>query len=265
METKAAGEPDKRMIARQRLSILKKLESWLETPMIVLSAVWIYLMVAEFAWGTSQSSEGIATVIWVIFILDFLLRLSLAPGKLRYMRKNWLTVVSLLLPALRIFRIARIFRVLARFRGLQLVRVLGSVNRGMRALGKTMHRRGFGYVAALSVIVTFAGAAGMLFFERNLPGGEGLNDFGTALWWTAMIVTTMGSDYWPQTPEGRMLCLLLALYSFSVFGYFTGAIATYFIDRDADDESAGVVGHRDIELLRQDIAALRNELNGRRS
>jgi voltage-gated potassium channel len=47
-----------------------------------------------------------------------------------------------------------------------------------------------------------------------------------------MLLTTMGSDYWPRTPEGRFLCLLLAVYAFTVFGYVTAAIAAYFVDRD---------------------------------
>jgi voltage-gated potassium channel len=47
-----------------------------------------------------------------------------------------------------------------------------------------------------------------------------------------MLLTTMGSDYWPRTPEGRVLCLLLALYAFAVFGYMTAAIAAYFVGKD---------------------------------
>ena len=71
-------------------------------------------------------------------------------------------------------------------------------------------------------------------FEFDVPGGPGFADYGTALWWTAMLLTTMGSDYWPQTPEGRLLCLLLAVYAFAVFGYVTAAIAAYFIGKDQD-------------------------------
>lgn len=33
-----------------------------------------------------------------------------------------------------------------------------------------------------------------------------------------MLLTTMGSEYWPQTAEGRILCLLLSVYAFAVFG-----------------------------------------------
>jgi len=87
-----------------------------------------------------------------------------------------------------------------------------------------------------------------------------LNDFWTALWWTAMIMTTMGSEYWPRTPEGRTLCLLLAIYAFAVFGYFTGTIATYFIGRDAADETSDVVGQKNIDALMKEIIALREEI-----
>ena len=252
------------LVARQRLSILRSLDNWLETPMIVLSVVWLALMIAELVWGTSRFMENLAVAIWVLFIIDFVLRFTLAPAKLRFLRNNWLTVVSLLLPALRMFRFARIFRALSRVRGLQLVRIIGSVNRGMKALGKTMQRRGFGYIASLTLIVTVAGAAGMLFFEKDLPNGEGLDNFWSALWWTAMLMTTMGSEYWPRTSEGRALCLFSSVYAFTVFGYVTGAIATYFIGRDAASEDTDLLGRKELSTLVAEIASLREELRRQR-
>ena len=86
---------------------------------------------------------------------------------------DWrLTVVSLVIPAfraLRIFRAFRILRLARATRGAALVRVVGSINRSMRALGRTFGRRGSGYVAALTVVVLFAGAAGMLAFDSVGP------------------------------------------------------------------------------------------------
>jgi len=75
------------------------------------------------------------------------------PRKLAYLRRNWLTAVALLLPAAR-----------------GSLGVVGRANRGMRALGRVMGRRGFGYVAALTVLVTVAGAAGMYEFEHVCQG-----------------------------------------------------------------------------------------------
>jgi hypothetical protein len=87
-------------------------------------------------------------------------------------------------------------------RGARLVRVVASLNRGMRALSRSMGRRGFGYVVALTPLVTVAEAAGMYAFEDELPGGGGLAGYATALWWTAMVMTTLGSD-WPSPRRAR--------------------------------------------------------------
>ena len=73
-----------------------------------------------------------------------------------------------------------------------------------------------------------------------------------------MLMATMGSAYWPQTAEGRMLCLLLSLYGFAVFGYITASFASFFVGRDREERVAG--GDPDAVGLRSEVAALRAEL-----
>ena len=246
-----------------RRELLARLEGWLETPMLVLGFVWLALLVLEFTRGASPGLEAASTVIWVVFILDFAVKFVLAPDKSDYLKANWLTALALAVPALRVFRVFRVVRLLRAARaarGLRLFRVVSSLNRGMRALGATMRRRGFGYVLALTVIVELSGAAGMYAFERELPGGHGFNSYGEALWWTAMVMTTMGSDYFPRTTEGRVLCFALAVYAFAVFGYVTATLATFFVGRDAENEEAEVAGAAQVESLRAEVAALREEL-----
>jgi voltage-gated potassium channel len=209
--------------------------------------------------------ESLSATIWIIFIVAFLVELALAPRKLAYVRSQWLTVLSLALPALRVLRVARTLRVLraARaVRGARLLRVVTGLNRGMRALGRSMGRRGFGYVSALTVIVIVAGAAGMLALERDASGG--LPDYASALWFTIMLLTTIGSEYWPRTPEGRLLCLLLSLYAIGVFGYITAALASFFVDRDREERSPDLASEDTVQALRMEIVALRQELGARR-
>jgi voltage-gated potassium channel len=206
--------------------------------MVVLGVAWLVLLVIELTRGLSPPLEAVSTGIWIAFILDFALRLILAPRKSAYLKRNWLTAISLLVPALRVFRALRAFRAVRAARGLRgvrLVKVVGSVNRAMAAVGRATRERHLGYVLAITAIVLLAGAAGMYAFERDASSadGAGIRSYGDALWWTAMIMTTLGSDFWPRTPEGRILCVLLALYAFGVFGYLTAALASYFIGRDA--------------------------------
>lgn len=253
--------PGREALEHERSQLLQRLKDWLETPMLVLAFVWLALLVVELIWGASALFETIGLVIWIIFIVSFALELTLAPRKLDYLKSNWLTAVSLLVPALRIvrvFRVLRVFRMAGAARGLRLLRVVSSLNRGMGALGASLSRRGFSYVVALTLLVTLAGAAGMYAFENETP--DGLGSYGEALWWTAMIMTTMGSQDWPQTIEGRVLCVFLALYAFGVFGYVTATLATFFVGRDAETTDAGLAGAGSITALRAEIAALRDEI-----
>lgn len=255
----------KEVIDKERSEVLEQLEDWLETPMLVLGFAWLALLVLELTWGLSPFLEAVGTIIWVIFILDFALKFILAPRKLSYLKGNWLTAIALVVPALRVFRIFRVVRLLrlARAaRGLRLLRVITSLNRGMRALGASMGRRGFGYVLALSFVVMLSGAAGMYTFENEIPGG--LHSYGEALWWTAMLLTSIGSDYWPKTAEGRALCFILSLYGFAVFGYVTATLATFFIGRDAENQEAELAGAGSVEALRSEIAGLRLEIRALR-
>jgi voltage-gated potassium channel len=252
----------KRVLEQEQNEILQQIEDWLEIPMLLLSFVWLALFVVELIWGLSPLLDTLGITIWILFILDFGVKFFLAPHKLVYLRQNWLMVFSLMLPALRVLRVVKVVRALQTVRavrGLRLLRAMTRANRGMRALAASVNRRGFGYVVGLTTIVTLIGSAGMYAFENEAPESA-LTDYGTALWWTAMVITTMGSDYFPQTPEGRVLCFFLALYAFAVFGYVTATLATFFVGRDAENPEAEVAGVKEITALQAEIAALRTEI-----
>lgn len=256
-----AGEKRRAVkLVTERESLLHQLELSLETPMFVLGFVWLVLTVLELTRGLSPFLENLSTLIWLLFVVDFAIKLTVAPRKTAFLRRNWLTLLSLAVPALRVFRVARVFRAARVLRfppGLRLVKVVGSLNRGMRSLSRSLGRRGFAYVAALTVMVTVLGAAGIYRMEYQ-PDGY-IHDFGTAFWWTAMTLTTMGTDYFPTTAEGRLLCLLLATYGFAIFGYVTATVASFFVEKDK--EPAAEPGQAAaIRELRAEIALLREEL-----
>jgi voltage-gated potassium channel len=76
-----------------------------------------------------------------------------------------------------------------------------------------------------------------------------------------MIMTTLGSEYWPQTAEGRVLCVILSLFAFAIFGYITATIASYFLGRDAEDSNASIASAGQIELLRKELAEMKQLLH----
>lgn len=239
----------------ERFQIVQQLQEWLEWPMIFLGLAWLILLVLEFVWGVSRTISILSGAIWVIFILDFALKFLIAPQRRAFLAENWLTALSLAVPALRVLRISRLLILARAGRGLRLFRVVASMNRGMRALRAAMSRRGFGYVLALSFVIIFVSAAGMYAFESTYA--DGLHTYPDALWWTAMVVVTMGSGYWPQSGEGKLLCLGLSLYGFGILGYVTASLASFFVGRDADSDEGEVAGNQVLQALRDEIAALR--------
>ena len=223
-----------------RAELARRIEHWFELPMALLGVVWLLLLVFELLRGATRWSDLLTNAIWAVFIIEFSARLVLAPRKGAFLRRHWLTALSLALPALRVLRFARLVRLLRAgrtLRAVRLARLLTSFSRGMRALGATMQTRGVPYVFALTFVVLLLGAAGMHAFERD-HGSPGFTTFPAALWWTAMIITTMGSEFWPRSPEGRLICLLLSVYAFAVFGYLTATLASYFIGSDAASDGA---------------------------
>ena len=246
--------------ADERWTALRELEHWLQTPMMVLSFVWLLLVIVELAWGTSRVLEVFGTTIWVIFVAEFALRLTLAPEKGAFFRRNWITVIALLVPAFRLLRGFRALRFARAARSFRLVRIVGTANRGMNALRASLRRRGLGYVIGLTVTLALLGAAGMLAFEPASEVEGGFTSYADALWWTGMLLATMGSEYWPKSVEGRILCFLLALYGFAVFGYITASFASFFVERDAASPEGETLGTADLAALRAEISALRAEL-----
>jgi len=240
--------------AKSRLRALQQLENHLEMPMLFLAAIWIALIVVEVVSGLPPFWRGVGYFIWVIFILEFLLRLWLAPHKFRFIKKNWLSLIALTIPALRVFRIFEAIRLLqvAQFsQGLSLVRIVGAFNRGMGSLTRVLGRRGFGYVSLLTLIVALLGGAGIYQFEPHQ-----FRDYADALWWSTMVIATIGSQYWPLSNEGRILTIMLAVYGFAILGYVAATLASLFVDQDVKHSKDEV----SLKTLQQEIRSLRQEI-----
>jgi voltage-gated potassium channel len=258
----------KKSVQRERWKLLRELTDALDEPMTALAFVWLALVIIDFVYGLGRAGSIASNVIWVAFIVHFVLEFWIAPSKLTYLRQNWLTAIALLLPAFRVLRVLRALRLVAHAgRSLTLLRLLTSLNRGMRALERSMGHSGLGYVVALTLLVNFGGAAGMYAFENpaalqsaGITDERGITSYGEAVWWTAMTLTTLGSDYFPKTSEGRFLCWLLAVYAFAIFGYITALVARFLLHGKMKTPTASSSPDLEIASVRQEIAALRREI-----
>ncbi|MCO5169804.1 MAG: ion transporter [Planctomycetes bacterium] len=251
------GQDDEVELERGRSELLARVERALEWPMLVLGLAWVALIAFELGRGLGPSELLLFRAIWGVFIAEFLLRLLLAPRRIDYLRRQWLTGLSLVIPAIRIgraFVLLRALRSVRVTRAVRLAQLLTATNRGTRALGRTMQRRGLKYVLAATALVTLLGAAGMLAFESEAADGA-FHTYGEALWYTAMLITTIASERWPQTLAGRILSFLLSVYAMAVLGYIAAALASHFVGHDAEEGE-----RRELTALNAQLAALREEV-----
>lgn len=249
----------------ERFELLWHVQAILEPAMAGLGLVFLALLLLDygsFEWGLL--SEGTINwalqAIWAIFLIDFFLRLIIAPAKVAFLRANWLAIISLALPFLRPLRA---FRAIRAVRSLSLMRFLGGINRGMRVLRRVTRGAQFAYVGLLTVIVALAAAVGAMYFEDGYVSSP-IQTFGDALWWSAAMVTTINNEKYVVSPEARALAILLRVFAVSVFGYITASIATYLIGSSPPsyaqrDESATL--RAEITSLREEVAALRHSLD----
>lgn len=234
------------VVTQQRYELLNQLVEGSHKPMIVLSFIWVALIIVQLTIGLDRVLQIAGYIIWALFGVQFLVEFIVSPDKVFYLKHNILTALSLVLPALRLFHLVqliRIFQLGVATQSFTLVGVIASLNRGMRATRSLLARRGAGYVTILTILVVFVGAAGMLQFEgvaaldaagfhEAVRQGQGLHAYGDAVWYTAMLLTTIGSAYWPITPAGRVLTFLISLYGIANLGYITASLASLFVGND---------------------------------
>ncbi len=268
------NQADRAPGTEERFELLEHLQAMLEPVMVGLGLVFLVLLLVDYADAVSSVAaqawlDRAFVIIWIIFLADFAIRFVVAPSKLRFLQQNWLGALSLALPFLRPLRALRAVRAV---RSLRLVRLLGGVNRGMRVLRRVSGGRRLAYVGTLTILVTLAGAVGVLFFDRNAEGAT-IRSFGDALWWAAAMVTTINNEKYAVSPEARVIAVLIRVFAVSVFGFVTASIASYLVGREAEERAgtgdsnavASAALREDLAAARLEIAFLRQELRTYRS
>lgn len=231
-------------------------ERWTAIPMALLGLLFLFV----YAWpildpNVSARTKDICEIIelttWLIFILDYLIRLAMAPQRLRFVRRNWFDLIVLALPMLRPLRALRAliaFRTIARS-GTPLAR-----NR----------------IVVATALLVGAGAALMaltvLEAERRNPHAN-IHTFGEALWWAMSTVTSVGyGDEVPVTVQGRLIAGCLMIAGFAMLGVVTAALASWFVERfgeasTTEHENSDTLNHLvdEVHQLRREVAAMREK------
>jgi voltage-gated potassium channel len=241
-------------------TIEKYIDDILELPMFILAMVMLVLFIIEITAHLSPQSSRILvlaqSIIWWIFVAEYLLRVFLADDRIIYIKEHPLDALFILVPFLRVFRVLMVFRTIRLLRVIHpsaLLKTYVTTRRSLRQLGNILERRSFGYVVASTIVVTLIGSLIMYLLERNAARTV-IHSFGDAVWWAVGIVTTVGNELYPVTAEGRVLSTIMMVYGMGIFGYIAATIASYFIHMDNPEPV-----QKDGEITQQEY----KDLNGR--
>ena len=236
-----------------REELLGRLDRYLDVPLALASLVLVLLTIIELTGEVSGPWQGRLTALswalWGLFFVGFAAKLTLAPAKSRYLRGHWLDALIVLLPFLRVLRLARVLQAASR------LLVFGG--RGSQSTLQLLKRRRIGQLAIISAMVILIGAALGYLLEAGAPGAR-IQDFGDALWWSGALVTTVSSEIYPVTAAGRILGFLLMLYAIGIFTYFIGSVSSVLVALDA--EPSPKPEQDGVELSEGEIEALRSIL-----
>ncbi len=174
-------------------------------------------------------------------------RLYLAPHRWHWFVRHLIDFAIVTLPLLR---------------PLRLVRLLILIELLQKAIGDAFRGKIVVYTVSGVLLLIYTGSLAVFDKERYLHGAT-INSFGKALWWSITTVTTVGyGDVYPITDTGRVIAVLLMIGGISLVGVVTAALASWIIERVAEEETviqAVTVAH--IEELRAEIRALGRQLN----
>lgn len=237
----------------QRYRLIIQLERLLDGPATYLAFVFAAALAVELI-VTAQGEQPapllgwLQDAIWIFFILHFVLAMLIAPDRLLYVRRHWLTVLSLAVPFLRVIRV---FRVVTALRAIRLIRVFSGINRTANSLLTALSWNQLGLAIGLSLTVIFLGSAGVYAFEAEDPVSP-IRSYAEAVWWAAATLSTGGAASEPVTLGGRVIALFVMIAGLVLFGYVAGLLGALLFERRRQRQRAdGRVATEDVRRVDQ--------------
>ncbi|MFF1924203.1 potassium channel family protein [Streptomyces sp. NPDC058221] len=151
---------------------------------------------------------------WLLFVVDYAVRIRLSRLGHRFVRAHWLDTLVLVLPLLR---------------PLRMVKVYTAVQKRRAEPRLSLYARVMTYAGLTSVLLGFSASLAVYRVEREAPGAS-IRTFGDAVWWACATLTTVGyGDAAPVTPAGRVVAAGLMVCGLALLGAVTGSFSSWLI------------------------------------
>ncbi|MFW7415747.1 potassium channel family protein [Demequina sp. SO4-18] len=201
-------------------SYARRVDTWMAVLAMVFLLVWSARIIFydSLPSGVRASTLVVQGWIWLVFIVDIVIRTLISQRSWRYLWTHPLDVIAVLVPA------ARPLKVLTAF-------TQGAAFSSARGRVKTMQA-----VVVSVVLLLWIGSVAVLSAEREVADSA-INNFGDALWWAIVTVTTVGyGDFSPVSVTGRVVAVVMMLVGIALIGVVTASVAAWFVSKTTGEE-----------------------------
>ena len=191
-----------------------------QVPLMVASFAYLVAFSWRVIGGLSGPAHLLMTVVialtWALFIIDYLVRLSLARDRGAWFRTHLGTLAIALIP---VFRLVLLLRALTRVPGMK------------PSAGTRLRTQIIVYGAGAGLLLIYLASLAVLEVERDSSDANILT-FGNALWWSCVTITTTGyGDYYPVTVGGRLVGIGVMFSGIALAGIITATLASWVFER----------------------------------
>lgn len=233
----------------------KRLETWdkaMEWPLTAAALLFFiaygFEITADLRGTDGLIAEIVIVVTWLVFLVDYVVRLVITENRWRWFYRHLLDLAIVVLPMLRPLRLMRFLTVIA-----ILQRGAGSKLRGRVVI----------YTVGATALIIVIAALAVLDAEQSTGN---ITDFGDALWWAFVTVTTVGyGDFFPVTLMGRLIAVGLMISGIALIGVVTATLASWIVERVTDVTEEAEAKDAEREAARESatqaqVDALRREI-----
>ena len=231
-----------------RLRTWERATEWpLTGAAVVFLAAYTREVLANTQGGTKDAAELVIDAVWVLFGVDYLVRLALASSRSRWFLHHLPDLAVIALPILR---------------PLRLLRLVTLVSIMQRSAGTALRGRITLYTVGSAALLISTSALAALDAERHEPGAS-IRAFGQALWWALTTITTIGyGDTTPVSTEGRCIAALLMIGGVALIGVVTATLASWIVslveEENAEQEAAT---QAQVATLQQQVSELSERID----
>ena len=229
--------------------MIEKWDQVLRKPLLIAGIVFLIAYATPIIWpeipnGIHDMCTWTQTIIWMVYLVDYVVSLCLTPTKFQWFKGNLFNLLAVILPMVR---------------PLRAIRALVALALATKQTGGANKQRSFLVSVSTTAFATWL-VAGLAITdaERGMPGAN-IQSVIDGWWWSISTLTTVGyGDAYPVTTTGRLVGIAVMASGIALFGTLTAGIASYFVSLFENDQQETMSAlTEDRELLESILIEIR--------